>query len=98
MLFPRPSRACPKKSIQWKRRLLRLELLERRELLVSDWTNPFMGRDVNQDDFLSPIDALIGINELNNPGVTAGGAELPDRQEHPDAPYFDVNGDQFLSP
>lgn len=76
-----------------------LESLEDRRLLASDWQNAFTVRDVNRDKVVSPVDALVGINELNQRlivPVTTG--ELPDRSGHPNAPLYDVNADGFLSP
>lgn len=79
------------------RRLL-LENLEQRLLLVSDWTNQFNARDVNDDGEVSPIDALIGINELNAPSILGSAGRLPDRGQHVDLPAYDVSGDGFLVP
>lgn len=79
------------------RRQLQVEQLEKRLLLVSDWTNPVNARDVDGDSFLAPIDALLGINQINLGTLTTGG-RLPDRGLHPNEPNFDVSGDGFLTP
>ncbi|GIW97042.1 MAG: hypothetical protein KatS3mg111_0375 [Pirellulaceae bacterium] len=57
--------------------------------------NPVHATDVNGDGFVTPLDALILINDLNrNPG-----GKLPDGAEG-ETPgiYPDVNGDGFLTP
>jgi VCBS repeat-containing protein len=51
-------------------RLLRAELLEARELLAADvWHNALLPYDVNGDSFVTSLDALIPINELNRVGA-----------------------------
>ncbi len=55
------------------------------------WHNPFDPFDVNNDQVLSPVDALTLVNELNE----SGARELSDRQDA--AAYFDVNHDGLLS-
>ncbi|MCA9119200.1 MAG: Ig-like domain-containing protein [Planctomycetaceae bacterium] len=79
-------------------RRLFLERLEQRLLLVSDWTNPFGAVDVNRDGSLGPLDALVGINELNNRTLFGGRTKLPARGDFPDAFFYDVNGDESISP
>ncbi|MDA1053498.1 MAG: dockerin type I domain-containing protein [Planctomycetota bacterium] len=94
----RPKRRYRKQLDNRFRRLL-LESLEDRRLLASDWQNAFTARDVNVDKVVSPVDALVAINELNQRHIipsTTG--ELPDRSDHIGAPLYDVNGDGFLSP
>lgn len=81
-----------------KQRKLTLEGLEQRLLLVSDWTNPFNARDVNTDGHVSPLDALVGINELNGMSIIGSGNSLPDRSQHQERPLYDVNGDNHLTP
>lgn len=59
---------------------------------ANPWQNAFEPMDVNDDDFISPVDALLVINSLNADGsreLTAGGGG---------SPYLDVNGDGFVSP
>ena len=60
-------------------------------------TNPFNRFDVNNDGFVSPIDALILVNMVN----TTGGGNLGGGGEGEaggDKFYVDVNEDGFLSP
>ena len=60
----------------------------------SPYHNYNLNEDVNGDGFVSPIDALLVINELNargsGPITTAGGSGWP--------PMLDVNGDGLLTP
>lgn len=62
-----------------------------RVALYPKWNenNPF---DSSDDGFVSPIDALVIINELNQTGGYSMDEELVG------APYFDVSQDNFLSP
>ena len=64
--------------------------------LSSPWQNPADPLDVNADGTVSPLDALIVINDLN----TSGSRPLPAEPVEPNVPppYLDVNGDGFLSP
>jgi VCBS repeat-containing protein len=69
------------------------ERLEARNLLAGDlWHNAEMPADVNHDSQLTPIDALLVINELNasNSGTRAA---IPDRPM-----FYDVSGDRNLTP
>ncbi len=66
------------------------------------WTNPDNPNDVNANGTVSPLDALLVINELNEPIVSdpSTGA-LPVPIPDPAAfapPFFDVNRDGFVSP
>jgi hypothetical protein len=62
---------------------------------VPSWTNPLEPLDVNGDTQVSPVDALIIINELN----TVGARELePPGDENGPPPYLDPTGDGFVSP
>lgn len=83
--------------IKKRQRALLFESLESRLLLNGDWQNPFADRDVSEDKAVTPIDALIGINEINQPTIIASDGLLPDRVDHPDSPLYDVNGDGFLT-
>ena len=62
------------------------------------WQNQANNLDVNADEAVSPIDALLVINELN----AAGSRQLlpPPIAERPFSPppYIDVNGDGSVSP
>jgi len=57
------------------------------------WTNPTNNVDVNGDGAVTPLDALVVINELNS----VGAGPLPSPPATP-PPYYDVNGDGSLSP
>ncbi|WP_164103003.1 RHS repeat-associated core domain-containing protein [Candidatus Laterigemmans baculatus] len=46
----------------------RFETLEGRLLLAVDWRNPVDSLDVNQDGSVTPLDALVVINDLNRHG------------------------------
>jgi len=60
-------------------------------------SNPANPLDVSDDGTVSPADALMVINALNNPRLApsgaAGGAEGQSA-----APYYDVNGDGHITP
>ncbi len=62
---------------------------------ATSWTNPVESLDVNDDGLISPIDALIVINELN----TVGPRQLdpPGAGEAP-PPFVDTSGDGYASP
>jgi hypothetical protein len=59
------------------------------------WTNPVEPLDVNNDTFVSPLDSLLIINELN--GLGARELEPPGGENIP-PPYLDPSGDGFISP
>jgi hypothetical protein len=65
--------------------------------VVDPWTNPANAMDVNNDGSLSSIDALIIINELNDPEYSTGGGGLPETRDD-DAPFYDVNRDGSVAP
>ena len=68
-------------------------------IVVAAWRNPNRPLDVNGDGSISPLDALILINELNDRTVVQSDSRLPqldDRREV--APFYDPNGDNDLSP
>jgi large repetitive protein len=79
-------------------RHLRLENLERRELMAADvapFHNYLMPHDVDGDYRISPLDALIVINQLN----TAGSGSLQDRTPPSNrSGLIDTDGDNTLSP
>ena len=60
----------------------------------SKWQNPRLALDVNADTFISPIDALLIINKLNDPTFER---DLTKSNFVP-PPYLDVNGDELVSP
>jgi hypothetical protein len=62
------------------------------------WTNPLNRLDVNGDGIVSPIDALVVINELNrrqSNGSTGG--QLDDSQL-PTSRFYDVDGNRVAAP
>ncbi len=60
---------------------------------TSQWQNPVNRHDVNRDNEVSPIDALLIINELN----LRGSRSLTGTNFIP-PPFIDVNGDSSVSP
>ncbi|MGN6544918.1 MAG: Calx-beta domain-containing protein, partial [Aureliella sp.] len=60
---------------------------------VLTWQNSRNPYDVNDDGFVSPIDALLIINEINVNGPRK--LELPGVEKTP-PPYFDVSGDGYV--
>lgn len=87
-------KSSSKRPPKLRRRTVAIETLERRELLTGFWQNPSRQLDVNNDTFLSPIDALLVINHLNNP---ANSSRVGERVNPLDS-YLDTNGDDFVSP
>lgn len=76
------------------------EALESRHLLSgSPWQNPAVSNDVNDDDAVSPADALVAINALNSGlgGALSGKFAAPGLADSA-ADFLDVNGDGHLSP
>ena len=67
-----------------------------RPRIPSAWQNPLDARDVNNDGFITPLDGLIIINELN----FNGSRPLPNPPVQPfvPPPFLDVNGDGDVSP
>jgi hypothetical protein len=65
----------------------------------SDWHNTAISEDVNKDGFVTPIDALLVINYLNNDVPSGGDGQLPSRSaaENGTPPLVDVNDDGFVS-
>jgi VCBS repeat-containing protein len=59
----------------------------------SKWQNPRSALDVNADTFISPIDALLIINRLNDPTFER---DLTKSNFVP-PPFLDVNGDETVS-
>ncbi len=58
------------------------------------WQNPVEPMDVNNSGFISPLDVLIIINEINANGI---GPLAPPSSSSPPPPFFDVNGDDALT-
>ena len=87
-----------------KRRKLFLDKLEQRIVLsASPWQNPIHAMDINHDSYISPIDALLPINAMNESGsdqMLAVGAPpiLAEMIADVESYYMDANGDGYLSP
>ena len=64
-------------------------------VLPKTWQNPFATMDVNDDGFVSPLDALLIINRLNTPADR--NLPTPTATLRP-IPYIDVSGDGIVSP
>ncbi len=95
-------------------RRLTLECLEQRRLLAADfsgWQNVLEPADVNNDGVVAPADALLVAHELYETGARYLGPPVASAApalaasiaasaegEHPSRFYFDVNGDNYLSP
>jgi protein-disulfide isomerase len=79
------------------RRSLRLEQLEVRRVLTA-WHNDGLAADVDGQNGVTPVDALIVINELNNRQYSDSitGALPVDRPA--DAPFVDVLDDSIVNP
>ena len=75
-----------------KRRNL-LETLEKRMMLSADWQNPARPNDVNNDLEVSPLDALLVINEV----ARSGARELGARQHRLER-FYDTTADGEISP
>ncbi len=63
---------------------------------VTLWQNPIQRLDVNDDSFVSPLDALLIINQLNS--GSEGVTRLVPSDVEIFQPFHDVNGDHQLSP
>ena len=84
-------------------RRMAVESLERRDLLASDWQNIDNPANVDDDpgDAISPVDALLVVNELNWPEFSdpkTGELEPASAFEGVPPPFLDVDGDGFVSP
>jgi hypothetical protein len=62
------------------------------------WRNTAKPNDVDGDGFVSPIDVLQIINELNDPKIATAGGRLPVSGPKFPPPFLDVNDDGFVSP
>ena len=94
-------RSARRKTRVRRTRHSRLESLERRQLLAAAvWHNVLYAPDVNIDGGLSPIDALVVINELgrrsySDPTTGELVTEVPDGDP---LPTYDVNCDGLATP
>lgn len=97
---PTSAHSQNKKRIERKKpqRRLRSEALESRQLLAANiFHNELMPEDVNQDGFVSPIDALTIINRLNRAGQNDADGGGTGQQRGP-GQMTDVNNDGRDSP
>ncbi len=69
-------------------------VIQQTAVAAASWQNPVNKFDVNNDGFISGIDALLIIDSL----ITQGPRPLPGTPTVPPDFYYDVNGDGFLSP
>jgi hypothetical protein len=76
-----------------RHRVLQLERLEARRLLAGDWQNAESPWDVDRSGVVTPLDALLVINDLN----AGGSRELAGTPGGTD-PRCDVTGDGWLTP
>lgn len=92
----RQGRKSSKKS--FLSRMLRLESLERRELMASDFApfhNYLASTDIDGDFKISPLDALMVINQLNTTGAgSLAGRSAPQTRTG----LVDADADNALSP
>ena len=80
---------------------LHMERLETRVLLAADFQlmrNPVEPMDVNDDGEVSPLDALMIINEINGRRGGAGPPDAGDPAGGGRRGFVDVNGDRVVSP
>lgn len=61
---------------------------------IAGWQNLVNNLDVNDDGFITPLDALIVINDLNSLGPRLLPDPIPPEPEF----YIDVNGDGLVTP
>lgn len=96
----RNSRNSDRKSLKkrFMQRLLRMESLEKRQLMAADFMpfhNYLVESDVDGDFAITPLDALVVINQLNS----AGSGSLANREAPTNRNgLVDVNADNALSP
>lgn len=84
-----------------KRRKLLIESLEMRRMLFGvSWTNVLNPINADNDNSNSPLDALVIINEINQPRISGPGGVLPVAGDNGKAPppYIDVDCDSRVSP
>ena len=68
-------------------------------IIIAPWRNPIQPLDINGDGHISPLDALMLINELNEPSITLAGSGLPALDARREVgPFYDPDGDNRLSP
>ncbi len=79
-------------------RALRLEFLEQRRVLASEWQNTNRPMDVNANGIVTPIDAIIVINELNKKNISFPDGTLPPPNGILPPPFYDVSGNGRIDP
>lgn len=60
------------------------------------WLNPVLALDVDGSTFITPVDALIVINDLNDNSTRA--LAVPPAVDEEQPPFLDVDGDNFVKP
>lgn len=63
--------------------------------ITTGFKNPREAVDVNDDGHITPVDALLVINQLNSAGAHQLGVQLAASAA---GPYIDTNGDGYLTP
>ncbi len=101
--WSRPPRTWFINEFRRMRRSVHCEKLEDRCLLVSDWSNVLQPLNTSGDDaqVVSPIDALLVINELNAPTIRSTSTSvLPPAGTNGfnPPPFVDVNCDNNVTP
>lgn len=77
------------------RKRLIFESLEARRQMAAGWTNAWNSMDVNDSGQVTPLDALLVINHINQQGIGV----LPSTSDaQPAAPLVDVNSDGAVGP
>jgi hypothetical protein len=71
-----------------------IERLEPRHLMASDWQNASLIRDVDNSSLVTPLDALLIINNLNSNGTR----EMTPSVQRAGAMFYDLNGHNYLTP
>ena len=92
-----------KQKSKVSKKSLQVESLEAKRLLAADWQNPLNALDVDASGeegivAVSPLDALLVINELNAPQVSDANGVLQPIGDDPSPPYVDVDGNDSVSP
>ena len=87
-----PSYLTGESTMKSKQRTI--ERLEPRQLMASNWQNASLIRDVDNSSLVTPLVALLIINNLNSNGTR----ELTPRVPRADAMFYDVNADNYLTP
>ncbi|MCA9129039.1 MAG: hypothetical protein KDB22_18255, partial [Planctomycetales bacterium] len=83
----------PRENRKLFQRVLLHETFEPRLMFNADWQNPLFSLDTNTDGFVSPIDALVVINTINQNGSRSlqGSPATEDF-------LYDTSGDNFVTP